>query len=98
MDQFSQNSFASGTGSTSAPQKPIGKLDLSEIIEDMFLVLTNKEKDVIVKRFSLDNKPKLTLEKIGQAFSVTRERIRQIEAKALEKIQAHQGISRLRDY
>lgn len=86
-NQFSQNSFTSGTGSTAAtPQKPIGKLDLSEIIEDMFLVLTNKEKDVIVKRFSLDSKPKQTLEKIGQSFSVTRERIRQIEKIALNKL------------
>jgi len=50
------------------------------------LVLTSKEKDVIVKRFSLDSKPKQTLEKIGQHFSVTRERIRQIEKIALGKL------------
>lgn len=62
------------------------KVNLTEIIEDMFLVLTTKEKDVIIKRFSLDNKPKQTLEKIGQAFSVTRERIRQIEKIALSKL------------
>lgn len=66
--------------------KSLGKIDLSEIIEDMFLVLTTKEKEVIVKRFSLDNKPKQTLEKIGQSFSVTRERIRQIEKIALSKL------------
>lgn len=64
----------------------IKKLNLSEIMEDMFLVLSQKEKDVIVKRFSLDNKPKMTLEKIGQEFSVTRERIRQIEKIALGKL------------
>jgi hypothetical protein len=62
------------------------KVNLTEIIEDMFLVLTTKEKEVIIKRFSLDNKPKQTLEKIGQAFSVTRERIRQIEKIALSKL------------
>ncbi len=62
------------------------KINLSEIIEDMFMVLTPKEKEVIIKRFSLDNKPKQTLEKIGQAFSVTRERIRQIEKIALGKL------------
>jgi len=62
------------------------KVNLTEIIEDMFLVLTTKEKEVIIKRFSLDNKPKQTLEKIGQAFSVTRERIRQIEKIALGKL------------
>jgi len=64
----------------------IKKLDLSEIMEDIFLVLSQKEKDVIVKRFSLDNKPKMTLERIGQEFSVTRERIRQIEKIALGKL------------
>lgn len=50
------------------------------------MVLTNKEKDVIVKRFSLDSKPRRTLENIGQQFSVTRERIRQIEKIALGKL------------
>lgn len=64
----------------------LGKLNLTEIIEDMFMVLTAKEKEVIIKRFSLDNKPKQTLEKIGQSFSVTRERVRQIEKIALGKL------------
>jgi len=64
----------------------LSKLNLAEILEDMFLVLTDKEKDVIVKRFSLNNQPKMTLEKIGQQFSVTRERIRQIEKIALGKL------------
>ncbi len=62
------------------------KVNLSEIIEEMFMVLTNKEKDVIIQRFSLDNKPRRTLESIGQRFSVTRERIRQIEKIALGKL------------
>jgi hypothetical protein len=62
------------------------KINLTDIIEDMFMVLTDKEKEVIIKRFSLDNKPKQTLEKIGQSFSVTRERIRQIEKIALGKL------------
>ncbi len=64
----------------------ISNLNLSEILEDMFLVLSQKEKDVIVKRFSLNNEPKMTLEKIGRQFSVTRERIRQIEKIALGKL------------
>ncbi|MFA6521566.1 MAG: sigma factor-like helix-turn-helix DNA-binding protein [Candidatus Gracilibacteria bacterium] len=62
------------------------KLDLTKILEDIFLVLTPKEKEVIIKRFSLNNEPKQTLEKIGQQFSVTRERIRQIEKIALSKL------------
>lgn len=62
------------------------KLDLTKILEDIFLVLTPKEKEVIIKRFSLNNEPRHTLEKIGQLFSVTRERIRQIEKIALSKL------------
>lgn len=62
------------------------KVNLTAVIEDLFMVLTTKEKDVIVKRFCLDNKPKQTLEKIGQTFSVTRERVRQIEKIALGKL------------
>lgn len=68
---------------------------LAEIIEEMFLVLTNKEKDVIIQRFSLDNKPKRTLEFIGQKFSVTRERIRQIEKIALSKLRRTVKATRL---
>lgn len=78
------NQFTQSTGMTGS--KVTGKLNLAEIIEDMFMVLTTKEKEVIIKRFSLDNKPKQTLEKIGQMFSVTRERIRQIEKIALGKL------------
>lgn len=59
---------------------------LTELVEDIFMVLTEKEKEVITRRFSLDNRPKQTLEKIGQKFSVTRERIRQIEKIALSKL------------
>ncbi|MFA4890789.1 MAG: sigma factor-like helix-turn-helix DNA-binding protein [Candidatus Gracilibacteria bacterium] len=62
------------------------KINLNQILEEIFLVLTSKEKEVIVKRFSLDSKPRQTLEKIGQHFSVTRERIRQIEKIALGKL------------
>lgn len=62
------------------------KINLNDILEEIFLVLTSKEKDVVIKRFSLNSKPRQTLEKIGQHFSVTRERIRQIEKIALGKL------------
>jgi hypothetical protein len=74
---------------------PSTKLNLSEIIEDIFLILTNKEKDIIVQRFSLDNKPRRTLESIGQQFSVTRERVRQIEKIALNKLKRTVQTTRL---
>ncbi len=59
------------------------------------MVLTPKEKDVIVQRFSLDNHPKRTLESIGQQFSVTRERVRQIEKIALGKLRRTVQTTRL---
>ncbi len=70
-------------------------IDLSDVIEEIFMVLTNKEKDVITQRFSLDSKPKRTLESIGQQFSVTRERIRQIEKIALNKLRRTVKTTRL---
>lgn len=72
--------------SSSSSQTVSAKLNLTKILEDIFLVLTPKEKEVIIKRFSLNNEPRQTLEKIGQQFSVTRERIRQIEKIALGKL------------
>ncbi len=59
------------------------------------MVLTPKEKDVVVQRFSLDSKPRRTLETIGQQFSVTRERIRQIEKIALGKLRRTVQTTRL---
>lgn len=61
-------------------------LELNELVENLLLLLSEKEKTVIKKRFDLDQNGKWTLEKIGQEFSVTRERIRQIEKNALHKM------------
>lgn len=61
-------------------------MDLTQVIEELFLVLSEKEKEVVKKRFALDGEPRQTLEKIGQRFNVTRERIRQIESIALSKL------------
>lgn len=55
-------------------------------IAEFLLLLTQKEKYVIERRFNLDKKERATLEQIGQHFSVTRERIRQIEKNALSKL------------
>jgi len=74
----------------------IAPLELNEIIENLLLVLSDKEKVVITKRFCLDDEPKQTLEYIGQRFSVTRERIRQIEAVALSKLQRNAHNSKIR--
>lgn len=55
-------------------------------IEQLLLLLTQKEKFVIQRRFNLDEKNRATLEEIGQHFQVTRERVRQIERNALQKL------------
>ncbi len=73
----------------------VNDIALTDVIEEIFLVLTAKEKDVITQRFSLDNKAKRTLESIGQQFSVTRERIRQIEKIALNKLKRTVQTTRL---
>jgi hypothetical protein len=62
-----------------------------KIDQDLLILLSQKEKHVIKRRFNLDNTYKATLEEIGRHFSVTRERIRQIEKNALTKLQRNVG-------
>ena len=86
MNLGNQAGTTTTDGATAVQTDTAHTVNLKEILEDIFLVLTEKEKHVIVKRFCLDNQPRQTLEKIGSAFSVTRERIRQIEKIALNKL------------
>ena len=65
----------------------------SSLIHEALELLTTREQDVIRRRFGLGNDSDMTLEEIGQIYSVTRERIRQIEAKALKKL-IHPGRAR----
>jgi RNA polymerase primary sigma factor len=60
--------------------------ETAELIERMLATLTPREEEVLRKRFGLGEKSEQTLREIGQEFGVTRERIRQIEAKALKKL------------
>lgn len=64
---------------------------VSELVNSLMLVLNQKEKYVIERRFSLDSCQKATLEEIGKKFSVTRERVRQIEKNALSKLRRNVG-------
>lgn len=64
----------------------ISNINIQNSVEDLILVLNDKEKNVLTKRFSLDNKSKETLEKIWWRFNITRERVRQIENNALNKL------------
>ncbi len=62
---------------------------LRDLIRDILVDLTEREQKILKMRFGLEDGVTHTLEEVGKAFGVTRERIRQIEAKALEKIRDH---------
>ena len=72
--------------STISQNAQLTNMNLQNSVEDLILVLNDKEKNVLTKRFSLDNKSKETLEKIWWRFWITRERVRQIENNALNKL------------
>jgi len=71
---------------------------LKEQLEDVLDTLTPREEKVLRLRFGLDDGRTRTLEEVGQYFGVTRERIRQIEAKALRKLRHPMRSKRLKDY
>jgi len=71
---------------------------LREQLEDVLHTLTLREQKVLRLRFGLDDGRARTLEEVGQVFGVTRERIRQIEAKALRKLRHPMRSKRLKDY
>ncbi len=68
------------------PSEAVINLNLKEQIASMLRTLTPREERIIKMRFGLDDGSEHTLEEVGQTFAVTRERIRQIEAKALRKL------------
>ncbi len=72
-------------------------INLQDLLNDLFLVLTQKETEVIKRRFAIAGYSKQTLEKIGKHFNVTRERIRQIESIALSKLRRTAKTTRLNE-
>ncbi len=71
---------------------------LRDYVREVIKDLSPREKKVLEMRFGLVDGVSHTLEEVGKEFEVTRERIRQIEAKALEKIQQYRGMEKLEDY
>ncbi len=71
---------------------------LREYVGKVILDLTPREQKILEMRFGLLDGVSHTLEEVGKEFDVTRERIRQIEAKALEKISKHGDVAKLKDY
>ena len=71
---------------------------LKEQLAEVLNTLTDREKKVLVLRFGLEDGRARTLEEVGKEFNVTRERIRQIEAKALRKLRHPSRYRKLKDY
>ncbi len=71
---------------------------LKERLKEILSDLTPREQKILAMRFGLDDGVTHTLEEVGKEFGVTRERIRQIEAKALEKIREHRSLKKLKGY
>lgn len=69
--------------------------ELKNLVNNLLILLSPKERHIIENRFSLNSHPRATLEKIGKEFGVTRERVRQIEKNALRKLQRNVGNTKL---
>ena len=83
---------------TIMPTQSASRKLLKNHVDEVLAELTPREQKILKIRFGLEDGVTHTLEEVGQEFGVTRERIRQIEAKALDKIRDHQAIRKLKDY
>ena len=81
-----------------SPEQYAANEMLKEQLAEVLDTLSDREEEVLRLRFGLDDGKARTLEEVGQHFEVTRERIRQIEAKALRKLRHPSRSSQLRDF
>ena len=81
-----------------APEDAASRMLLKEQLSEVLKTLTHREAKVLSLRFGLEDGHPRTLEEVGSAFGVTRERIRQIEAKALRKLRHPSRSKKLKDY
>ncbi|MBI1886114.1 MAG: RNA polymerase sigma factor RpoD [Chloroflexi bacterium] len=84
--------------STMAPAEAASHQLLKEQVQEVLSSLTPREQKVLILRFGLEDGRSRTLEEVGREFNVTRERIRQIEAKALRKLRHPSRSKKLKDY
>lgn len=80
------------------PEESASSQLLKEQVQSVLSTLSEREQKIIKMRFGLENGKSHTLEEVGQEFAVTRERIRQIEAKALAKLRKHKDAKKLYEY
>ena len=83
---------------SATPEESAASQLLKEQVQAILSTLSDREQKIIKMRFGLENGKSHTLEEVGQEFAVTRERIRQIEAKALAKLRKHKDSKKLHDY
>jgi RNA polymerase primary sigma factor len=83
---------------TMPPSLEAARSLLKNRLKEILIDLTPREQKILKMRFGLDDGITHTLEEVGKEFGVTRERIRQIEAKALEKIRVHDALKKLKGY
>jgi len=83
---------------TAPPSLEAARTLLRERLKEILVDLTPREQKILVMRFGLEDGITHTLEEVGLEFGVTRERIRQIEAKALERIREHRALKKLKGY
>ncbi len=83
---------------TVSPEDSATNQLLKERVQDVLSSLSDREQKIVRMRFGLDTGKSHTLEEVGQEFAVTRERIRQIEAKALAKLRKHKDAKKLYEY
>jgi RNA polymerase primary sigma factor len=80
------------------PEESAANQLLKEQVQAVLSTLSDREQKIVKMRFGLENGKSHTLEEVGQEFAVTRERIRQIEAKALAKLRKHKDAKKLHEY
>ena len=83
---------------TISPEDSATNQLLKEKVQEVLSSLSDREQKIVRMRFGLDTGKSHTLEEVGQEFAVTRERIRQIEAKALAKLRKHKDAKKLYEY
>jgi len=83
---------------TPSPITESARMILRERLQEILKDLSPREQKILALRFGLEDGIVHTLEEVGKEFGVTRERIRQIEAKALEKIREHKSLKKLKGY
>jgi RNA polymerase primary sigma factor len=85
-------------GDSVTPEESATLQLLKEQVQSVLSTLSDREQKIIKLRFGLEGGKSHTLEEVGREFAVTRERIRQIEAKALAKLRKHKDSKKLHEY